>query len=809
MADESKILVRLRLLGGQAFNAQAKRSAAQLGTVGGSARSVASRFSGLQAGAAAAGRALRTVGVAAGALAAAGLAVGVKQSVTFEQSMANVQARLLTTGKNMDQLRGLAVELGAKTQFSAQQAADAMGELAAQGMSTRQIMQVLPGTLSLAAASGTDLADAAAIQTETLHGFGLAASQANRVADVLAQTANRSAAGIDDMQESLKYIAPVAKASGQSLEDMMAAVGLLSNVGIKGSQAGTTLRTAMVRLSNPTDKARDALAALGLSAGDLAGKKGLLSLPNIMGKVVKGAQGVSKNQRNAALATIFGRDALSGMVALVEAGSKKFDRMSDSLKRSRGAAARAAGIMRNTVAGAWDNFTGSVQTAAVSLLHRFQPAMRDALNGASSLVNQGVKALTRALGSLHRKLAPVVNALRAGMDPTKTASMTAGYRGLAGVMVRIGRAIGPIRGVLHGFTAGLDPKKTASMTAGYRGLAGVAVKVGRALRGVPGVARQVLDALKPAAPFLQNVLIPLLIGVGKGVLGSVVAAFKVAVPVIKVLAIALGAIGKIAAPLRPAIQGLGMVIGFIAAGPILKAIGGFGKLGLVARALRAPIEVANTAIRAAIGVIARLGGAFVRAFTFVQRFVGTFTGSAGRVARAALNLVGGVIDAIETLPAKGAQVASKMVSGIADGVRGRLGDLTAFFGRVGQRIIDAVVKAIKAAPGAITGAVMSIVPGPVKGAVRKTLGVVPGLAGGGVVRTPLQVVGERGPELAALPQGTRVTPAPQTRRILSSGGERARPLPQPPIELHAHLYLSGRQIHQEVFRVERQLVEAT
>jgi hypothetical protein len=264
VADTSKVLVRLQLLGGSVFNRQAKESGKSLEGVGRGARGAGAGLertssSGTRAGSAltrvqtatkrtaaemghlqsAAGRALEPVkrilqiGAAGAGL---GFGAAIKDSVNFEQSMANVQSKLLTTRGNMSKLTALALQLGAKTNYSAGQAADAMGELAAQGFSTEKIMRILPGTLSLAAASGTDLANAAQIQTETLNAFGLSAGKANHVADVLAQTANLSAANIDDMQEALKYIAPVAKATGQSLQDVGAAIGLMSNVGIKGSQ---------------------------------------------------------------------------------------------------------------------------------------------------------------------------------------------------------------------------------------------------------------------------------------------------------------------------------------------------------------------------------------------------------------------------------------------------------------------------------------------------------------------------------------------------------------------------------------------
>lgn len=826
MAGESKVLVRLRLLGADLMARDAKKASSGLKDIDKSARRantglgtvnggrVQSQLSliergtlrakkglkGVEAQAITAGKALKTAGAAAGVLAATGLVAGIKASANFEQTMANVHAKLVGEkglDKAMPKLSALALKLGRDTQFSGQQAAAAMDELAAQGFTTNQIMGVLPGTLSLAAASGTDLATAATIQTETLHGFGLAAGQAGRVADVLAQTANRSAANIDDMQESIKYIAPVAKASGQSLEDMLAAVGLMSNVGIKGSQAGTTLRTALVRLANPTNKARGALADLGLKAGDLAGKKGLLSMPNILGKIVKGSQGVSKNTRNAALATIFGREALSGMVALVEKGPKKFDAMSGALERSKGAAKRAADIMRNTVKGSWDNFTGSVETAAITLLQRFQPAIKNSLNRAAGWINDA----TTAVGKFGTALA--------GTQPHRTVTRAApGVTG--GGAARTEQA--PVAGAT---AAGMNLRARLAPVIGW--LQTQMSKLGKVFLSA---GKQLLDAFKPAMPFLSNVLVPLLKGIAIGVIGSVVAAFKVLVPVIKILATVLGFVGKVAAPFKGIIQGIGVVIGFLAAGPILKLLGGIGKIGIVFRIAGVPMRVLSGLLRGLGGVLGiafsamgRLAGAFVRGAESVRRFLGF----GGRISRTVSNMMGSVMNAVGNLPGAVARlvkgVGGKLISGISNSVRSKLGGLVSFFGRVGGRIVSAIVGAFRALPGqmmSILGTVVDQlpVPGFIKGKIKDFLGAH---ANGGTVRAPLQLVGERGPELARLPVGTQITPAGPTSRMLREANQPPAMLPTPgqgPLVAHLVVNLDGKKVHEGVHRVERQLQEA-
>lgn len=852
MADESRVLVRMRLIGAQLMardtakvsreldrlgrsgkgagrglgqtGRQSSQTASAVGRVQAASRRAAGGLKGLGTSAASVVSPMTRAATAAAALTGLGFAAAGKSAVDFESAMAKVQSRLLLTKGAMGPLNRLAVDLGAKTNYSATEAAGAMDELASQGFNANQILKVLPGTLNLAAASGADLAQAAAIQTETLHAFSMKGSQASRVADILAQTSNKTAADVDDLQESFKYIAPVAKEYGQNLQTTAAAVGLLANVGIKGSQAGTTLRTALSRLSSPTKKARDAMATLHLKAGDLAGKKGLLSLPNILTKVARGSQGVSVNQRNAALTAIFGREALTGMLKLVSGGPGKLKKLSDALEHSRGAAKRAADIQRDTVAAAFDNLKGSVESAAISLTSRFLPAVKRVLNAGAGGLSDVVAGVTTGATTVRR---------------TKTVHDEGGrvrkvsYTDQASGAQRAGANVrSAITAARTGITTG-----STSAVAGYSGVAGVAAKIG-AIAGhlvrtvgpaVAKVGRQLLDAIKPAAPFLNNVLLPLLKGIGKGVLGSVVGAFRIAVPVIKIAATALGFVGKLAAPVKPVIEALGLVIGFIATGPILKLVGVVAralavipKLGVAFRLVSVATRVARVAMAIVggaargIGVVFRVVAGAVRGFATGMRLVNTWLSMSssgfGRALGAVTNFASGVIGRLTRLPGQAVAKIRALVGGIAGRLRGAVGTIVSAAASLGRAIVRGIVNAVKSAPGALLRAIGTLIdqlpiPGFVKGKVKGILGMH---ATGGVVRRPLQVVGERGPELAALPMRSRVFTAGQTRAMLR---QREAPALAPmPIILRAEIpvttMLDGRVLHQAHARVERAILDA-
>ena len=270
-----------------------------------------------------------------GAAAIAGIGLGIKSVATtfidFQKEISNVQALTGETSAGaMTQLTDKAVEMGRILPASATDAAKAMSNLGSAGFSTDEIMKSIGGTLYLATAAQTDMATAADITSSTLRGFGLEASKSGHVSDVLALTAAKTNASILDMGESLKYSAPVAHAFGISLESVAAASGIMANAGIKGTQSGTTLRGAFVKLTKVTKPAAKAMASIGFSAFDASGKMNPLS--TIIGDLKTKTKGLTSEQRNNKIATIFGTEALSGMLALIDAGPEQLNSLTKSLE---------------------------------------------------------------------------------------------------------------------------------------------------------------------------------------------------------------------------------------------------------------------------------------------------------------------------------------------------------------------------------------------------------------------------------------------------------------------------------------------
>lgn len=319
----------------------------------------------------------------------AGVALGVKDTLStftdFQKEMSNVQALTGETSQvQMKALNEKAKEMGRILPASASEAAQAMANLGSAGFTTDEIMKSIEGTLYLATSAQTDMATAADITSGTLRGFGLEAWQAEHVSDVLAKTAADTNSGILDLGESLKYSAPVAHAMGISLEEVSAATGIMANSNIKGSQSGTTLRGALTRLVKPSEAAASAMERIGFTAIDSEGN--MKSLTQIVSELKSGTKDLTQEERNSALASIFGQEALSGMLALVDAGPEKLGGLTKALEKADGASKQMAETQTNNLYGALQDIEGAFETLKINIGEQAAPALTGALKGIAEVL---------------------------------------------------------------------------------------------------------------------------------------------------------------------------------------------------------------------------------------------------------------------------------------------------------------------------------------------------------------------------------------------------------------------------------------
>ncbi|MFK4949916.1 phage tail tape measure protein [Lactococcus petauri] len=308
----------------------------------------------------------------------------------FESQMSRVKAISGATGSSFEELRQQAIDLGAKTAFSAKESATGMENLASAGFDSKEIMKAMPGLLDLAAVSGGDVALASENAATALRGFNIDAGQSGHVADVFARAAADTNAEVGDMGEAMKYIAPVASSMGLSLEETAAAIGIMSDAGIKGSQAGTTLRGALSRIAKPTDEMKAKMDELGLSFYDSEGK--MKPLKDQVGMLKNAFKGLTPEQKQNALVTLYGQESLSGMMALIDKGPNKLGSLTKSLENSDGAADKMAKTMQDNMNSSLEQMMGALESAAIVIQKILAPAVKKVADSISGLVDKFVSA---------------------------------------------------------------------------------------------------------------------------------------------------------------------------------------------------------------------------------------------------------------------------------------------------------------------------------------------------------------------------------------------------------------------------------
>ncbi len=395
---------------------------------------------------------------------------------SFEQQMSRVQAIAGSTKDELKQLTDQAMDLGAETSFSATQVAEGMENLASAGFTTQEIMEAMPGLLDLAASSGADLATSSEIAASAIRGFGLEASSSAHIADVFAEAAARTNAQTEDMGEAMKYIAPIANTMGLKIEEVAAAIGIMSDAGIKGSQAGTSLRGALVRLTKPTDKMLGVMEDLGISFYDNEGK--MKSLTEMISMLQEATKGLTDEQKQNALTILFGTESLSGMMSLINRGSEDLADMTKSFEDCDGAAQNMADTMLDNTAGAIEEMTGAIESLAIKVQQMLAPYITKAANKIQELINKFMELPE---------------------STQKTILAIAGIAALLGpILLIIGQVINSISiisGALSTFTAWI-----ANTSAGLTGFS----KILTTLTGPVGIVIGVITALVGVFTYLYN-----------------------------------------------------------------------------------------------------------------------------------------------------------------------------------------------------------------------------------------------------------------------------------------------------------------
>lgn len=442
---------------------------------------VAGALGSIGAAAETAGRAM-TLGVTAPLMTAAGAAI--QTGMQFDASMSNVyglMSSLNLSQAQMDALRDTAREMGATTKFSASEAADAMGYMALAGWDDAQVIAGIPGVLNLAAAANMDLAKASDIVTDTMTPFGMAAERAGEAADVFAYAQANSNTTVEALGEAMKYAAPTADAFGMTLQDTAAAMGVLANAGIKGSQGGTTLNAMLRDMKN---NAKNGAIAIGKTKVALTNADGSYrSYAAIIRDIDKATSSMTASQRDAALGAIFGDESLKGILATLKQGPDALDAMTEGMYACGGAAEDMAATMGNNLKGDLAILESGAQDMAIALSDWLMPAARGVVQGITDMIGRfnalddGTKNTIFRIGAMAAAAGPLllnggkVLTLLSGVNPLVVglgAAAVLAYThsdALQGMVAKLGDGVTAFGAALSsgaGFTAAFSAGLTAA-----------------------------------------------------------------------------------------------------------------------------------------------------------------------------------------------------------------------------------------------------------------------------------------------------------------------------------------------------------
>ena len=380
---------------------------------------------------------------------------GLKVASDFDSAMSGVKAISGATGKEFDALRAKAIELGGETAFSANEVAEAMTEMAKAGWDSQQILDGMGGVLDAAAASGENLGTVSTIVADAITGFGMEAKESTRVADLLTQAANSGTIGINDLGESFKYIAPVAGSMGLSIEDVTTALSAMSMSGIKGSQAGTSLRGVLTRMVKPTDQVAAAMDELGIVLTNSDGT--FKSLDKILLEMRGSFSGLTDEQKTYYAATLAGQEGMSGLLSLLNMSQEEYDEIAASMDNASGVAKETAEVMRDNLSADVEELMGSLESLAITLASLIVPALRDFVQWLTQLVNKftalspETQKTILTIASIAAAIGPVLMVL--GKLTSSVGSIITTFGKIPGALVKAKSAFTAVSAAIGGISA--------------------------------------------------------------------------------------------------------------------------------------------------------------------------------------------------------------------------------------------------------------------------------------------------------------------------------------------------------------------
>lgn len=697
----------------------------------------------------------------------------VSVSANFQESMSKVAAISGATGDDLERLTEKAKDMGATTKYSASESAEAFQYMAMAGWKTEDMLDGISGIMNLAAASGEELATVSDICTDALTAFGMSASDSGRFADILASASSNANTNVSMLGESFKYVAPLCGSMGYSAEDASIALSLMANAGIKGSQSGTSLKTALTNMLSPTSSMASVMEEYGLSLTNADGS--MKSLKEVMDMLREKMGGLDEATQGAAASTLFGKEALAGMLSIINASDSDYDKLTQAIYNCDGTAKTMADTMQDNLNGKLTQLKSALEGVAISFSEVLIPMLMKVVEKITNVVQKFAN-----LDEETRKLILTIGAIAASIGPlllvigklVTTGSKIAGWgKGVAAAM----------KGVMAG-TKGIGAVMTAVFGPGgviIAVIAGIAALVAGFIylwntnedfkNFFINTWNAIVEFMAPILEYLKTVIVQCWVDITTmlqpyidGIKTFIVEAWNfiltTIVPILNnIWSAIVTAWQYVWDTLQPILAGLKETIS-AAWDFILSVISiALEKISTVVSAGFAVVKEIFTAVTTAIKFIWNNFGDLI-----VSKIKNVWDTVAG-VVRGASQVLQGIFQTLTGLLTgnweKCWQGISNIVSGVWQGI-------TSFVKGGINAIISSINMFIR---GINKIKVPDFVPG--LGGKGFNISEIPMLAKGtDYFQGGLAIVGEQGPELVSMPRGSQVTPNKETENILSNGG---------------------------------------
>lgn len=627
----------------------------------------------------------------------------VKASSDFEQAMSKVKAISGATAGDMELLNEKAIEMGAKTKFSAKESADAFTYMAMAGWDTKAMLDGIDGIMNLAAADGLDLATTSDIVTDAITAFGLAAEDSAHFADVLAVASSSSNTNVQMLGESFKYVAPVAGSLGYSVEDTAVALGLMANAGVKASQAGTSLRGALTRMVKPTESAAIWMEKLGIEVTNSDGS--MKSLDEVMRILRSSMSGLTDEQKAQAVATIFGQEAMSGMLAIINASDADFEKLTKSINNADGAAEEMAETMMDNTAGAIEQMMGSLETLGIQIGNIITPLIKKVANTIQQF-SDWLSTLDKETQTLIVTIAAVVASI--GPLLLIVGKLISSFVLLKVYIGTMSSAILPFVAIVGALTAAIiylwntNESFRKSITTSFNEMIAVAgpilSQISTSLTTlwnevlipivtwlltvlspvITSVFTTIMNLIGPLLEMLQGVL-NFLVGVFTGdwqmVWNGVVSIFQGAWDMI--VAVVDGAISIVSSVLSAAWQIITTTIQ-----NVWNTI-----VSLISGAMNSLMNAVSSGVNAVVNFFSGLASSVSRVFSnIVSTIAGWGSSAASAASSAASSIVSTITNVITQLPGKAIKWGKDMVNGFIKGIKSMIGKIGDIAGDIASKV---------------------------------------------------------------------------------------------------------------------------